>query len=387
MNLSWKKWAALAGGLLAVLILMDARVNASASLQSGIVFDVSEPSIPDISPAVRDLVPSQGLPRLDTEVNKLQWLDDGIGQTGRIVSLDPLAASGVNSQNTPLPLVTFEGLGTDGFAPPDTTGDVGPDHYVQMVNISFQIWDKGDPDNGIPPSILQSDTLFNALFAGFGGVCQNNNDGDPIVIYDDLADRWVLTQFADIFGTRQQCVAVSTTPDPMGTYYRYAFTMPAIPDYPKFGAWPDAYYIGTNTGSPNQYYAHALDRASMLAGLPATRQSFGGYPNFMMPADLDGQATPPTNSPGIFYTMLAQGYPNHPAGVDRLAIYEFDVDWVTPANSTFALVTELPIADYNYTVCGFFVQNCIPQPGTGQTIDSLSYWPDVPVSISELWGL
>ncbi|MEZ4644669.1 MAG: hypothetical protein R3E31_18355 [Chloroflexota bacterium] len=94
-----------------------------------------------------------------------------------------------------------------------------------------------------------------------------------------------------------------------------------------------------------------------------------------MPADLDGPSAPPAGSPGYFYTMLAEGYPNHPAGVDRVVLYEFDVDWAVPGNSTFGIAQEIPIADYNYTVCGFFVGDCIPQPGTAQGIDSLSYWP------------
>ncbi|MCA9976533.1 MAG: carboxypeptidase regulatory-like domain-containing protein, partial [Anaerolineales bacterium] len=107
----------------------------------------------------------------------------------------------------------------------------------------------------------------------------------------------------------------------------------------------------------------------------ATYQYSSGHPNFLMPADLDGPSAPPAGSPGYFYTMLAEGYPNHPAGVDRVVLYEFDVDWAVPNNSTFGIAQEIPIADYNYTVCGFFVGDCIPQPGTAQGIDSLSYWP------------
>jgi hypothetical protein len=206
-----------------------------------------------------------------------------------------------------------------------------------------------------------------------GGGCQSNF-GDPVVMYDDLADRWLLSQF-DLSGTLGLCIAISTTPDPTGTYFLYNFSTPAFPDYFKFGVWPDGYYMSTNTGSPNQYWAHVFDRNKMLAGQPATRQGFGGIANFLMPADVDGTTPPPSGAPGIFYTMYDQGYPNHPAGVDRLALYHFHVDWNTPANSSFTLAQELPLAAYNYTVCGFFVQNCISQPSTSQTIASLSYWP------------
>ncbi|NUM47987.1 MAG: carboxypeptidase regulatory-like domain-containing protein, partial [Anaerolineales bacterium] len=231
----------------------------------------------------------------------------------------------------------------------------------------------GNPAQGIPPSILQPDTPFSQLFTGTGGLCENFSFV-PIVLYDDLADRWLMAQLT--FGAPfTLCVAISTTPDPTGTYYLYEFPMPAYPDYAKLSAWPDAYYIGTNSGLPHEFFAHALDRNRMLAGLSATRQSIGNLDNFVMPADLDGQIPPPPNAPGIFYTMYAEGYPDHPAGPDRLALYEFTADWAVPNHSTLTLVQELPLADFNYTVCGYLVQVCIPQPGTPQKLDSLSYWP------------
>ena len=237
-----------------------------------------------------------------------------------------------------------------------------------MVNISFAIFDKTG-------TVVQADTPFTDLYTGSGlTACETENDGDPIVVYDSLADRWLLSQFAVSSGTRM-CIAISQTPDPTGAYYLYQFDMPDFPDYFKFGVWEDAYYMGTNTGFPNQYYAYAFDRVNMLAGNPATFQYSNGHPNFLMPADLDGPTPAPTGAPGLFYTMLSDGYPDHPAGVDRLALYEFDVDWATPANTTFGLSQEIPISAYNYTVCGFFVGDCIPQPGTAQGLDSLSYWP------------
>ena len=239
-----------------------------------------------------------------------------------------------------------------------------------MVNVKLDIYDKAG-------NLLYGPVDINTIWSGFGGACENENDGDPIVLYDDMADRWMITQFAIGVTPQLQCVAVSTTPDPLGAYYLYAFSMPDFPDYPKFGVWPDGYYFGTNTGFPNAYYAHALDRVSMLAGDPATLISFGGFANLLMPADADGQLPPPAGAPEYFYTYYDEGYPDHPAGVDRLAIYEFDVDWVTPANSTFTLVTEIPTAPFNYTVCGFFGPDCIPEPSPGVGLDSLSWWPMV----------
>ncbi len=331
----------------------------------------SEPVTPQLSRPVRELPTDRHEPFLEREINAMRnpgLFQDDLGLTGTDThKQDPLAAQSVNNGRTPGLSFDFEGLGSDGFSPPDTVGDVGPNHYIQMVNVSFAIFDKSG-------NIVQGDTLFTDLFAGSGlTACETENDGDPIVVYDDLADRWLLSQFV-VTGDRM-CIAISTTPDPTGTYYLYQFTMPDFPDYFKFGVWPDAYYMGTNTGFPNQYYAYAFDRARMLNGLPATFQFSNGHANFLMPADLDGSSAPPSGTPGYFYTMFSNGYPNHPAGVDRIALYEFDVDWATPANSTFTLAQEYPIAPYNYTVCGFFVGNCIPQPGTAQGIDSLSYWP------------
>ena len=378
MNRKWTIWIAILAGMIGILLIIDAGAKnaaASTTAQDSLTFDVSKPVVPKLSPAVRDLQPAGDLKLLDREINALQWLGE-TGQESNNLTLNALTPQGLNPLGTTPPvLVDFEGLGTDGFAPPDTVGDVGPNHYIQMVNVSFQIWDKGDPDNGIPPSIVQPDTAFNQLFAGFGGPCQNSNDGDPIVMYDDMADRWFLSQFAVSSTPQYQCIAISTTPDPTGTYYLYAFPMPDFPDYPKFGVWPDAYYMTTNTGFPNQYYAHAFDRANMLAGNPATRQSFGGLPNLMLPADVDGFTPPPAGEPGIFYTFFHPSATGHPPGPERLAFYEFDVDWLNPNNSTYTLVAELPIAPFNYTVCGFFAGGCIPQPGTSQLLDDIAWWP------------
>ena len=374
---TWKTWTIFGICMLALLFALDATINAQANdpeQLAGLSFEVSDSATPVLSVAVRDLPDAGESPILDREINPIRWFGDGIGESGTPNSFDLLAANSVNAGDTPNVLLTFEGVPSlSGVTPPDTNGDVGPNHYVQMTNFSFQIWDKGDPDNGIAPTALTAPKLLGTFFAPLGGGCQNNS-GDPVVMYDDMADRWLLSQF-DLSGVLGMCIGISTTPDPTGTFFLYNISTPDFPDYFKFGVWPDGYYMSTNTGFPNQYYAHVFDRAKMLAGLPATRQSFGGIANFLMPADADGQTAPPAGSPGIFYTMYDQGYPNHPAGVDRLAIYEFDVDWTTPGNSTFSLAQELPIAAYNYTVCGFFVQNCISQPGTGQTLDSLSYWP------------
>ncbi|MBP9110210.1 MAG: hypothetical protein KBF83_11705, partial [Pyrinomonadaceae bacterium] len=159
--------------------------------------------------------------------------------------------------------ITFPGIGNPvacgGCSPPDTNGDIGPNHYIQMVNTKFQIFSRAGTS-------LFGPFAINTLFAGFGGPCQTENAGDPVVLYDQFADRWLLSQFSDSGAPFFNCVAVSTTSDPLGTYNRYAFSAPSFPDYPKYGIWSDGYYINTNEGGVTGNYA--LDRNAMLAGNP-----------------------------------------------------------------------------------------------------------------------
>lgn len=338
------------------------------------VVQVGEVVTPSLSPVMRDVAYVPPEPLLNREeINPIKnpglYLPD-FGLTGTDTKdKDPLVALGLSPFAAPSPILNFEGQGDfNMYSPPDTTGDVGPNHFVQMVNVNTAVYDKSGN--------LLAQWANNQLWAGFGGPCQNDNSGDPIVLYDDLADRWLLTQFA-ISSGQMQCFAVSTTPDPTGSYYRYAWTTPDFPDYPKIGVWPDGYYMGTNTGYPNQYYAHVFDRNSMLAGSPAGYVYVGGQGNFLMPNDADGSLPPPAGAPGVFYTFFDGGYPNHPAGVDRISLFEFDVDWATPSNSTFTLVQEFPIANFNYTTCGFFIRNCLQQLGTSNRLDAVDPWPMV----------
>jgi len=342
--------------------------------QAGAQVFASEPVAAAVSIPVQDIPHREPEQTLNREINPIRnpgLFSSDLGLTGsNTKSQDPLVElSHMDTGLTPNPTFTFEGLGTDGYTPPDTMGEVGPNHYVQMVNVSFAIYDKSG-------NILTPDTAFNDLYTGSGlSACENQNDGDPVVLWDSMADRWLLSQFAVSSSPYHMCIAISQTPDPTGAYYLYEFEVPDFPDYFKFGVWPDAYYMGSNTGYPNQYYAYAFDRAAMLAGQPATYQYSNGHPNFPLPADLDGPVPPQIDTPGYFYTMLAEGYVNHPPGVDRVVLYEFDVDWDTPANSTYGIAQEIPITDYNYTTCGFFAGDCIPQPDTTQRLDSVDPWP------------
>ena len=248
--------------------------------------------------------------------------------------------------------------------PPDTNGDVGPNHYVQTVNTSFAIFNKTG-------TAVYGPVNVNTVFAGFGGGCQTNNDGDPVVLYDPMADRWVISQFSVNTTPYLQCVAVSSTGDPTGAWHRYSFDYGSVnfPDYPKMGVWPDAYYttfnIFANSSSFSGPKICAYDRVKMLAGQPATQQCFDvANPNLggVLPADMDGTTPPPAGSPNY---LLALG-----ATSTTLAFWKFHVDWTTPANTTLTGPTNLNVATFA-GICSATSGDCVPQPGSAGKLQGL----------------
>jgi hypothetical protein len=282
----------------------------------------------------------------------------------------------------PPPLVSFEGVDNrNGKVPPDSNGDVGPQHYVQWVNLSLAVFDKAG-------NLLYGPVDGNTIWQGFGGICETHNNGDPIVLHDPLADRWVLSQLAfDWPHDFHHCVAVSATADPTGPYHRYDFFFheDILNDYPKMGVWPDAYYVAVNqfvaaTGEYRGQGALAYERAPMLAGGPARVVYFDLFtvnPNFggALPSDLDGPLPPPDGSPAFFVEVDddAWGWP-----VDRLSLWRFHVDWADPSRSTFGVggepdaVLDLAALGYGFDsdLCSYST-SCIPQPG-GSLLDALS---------------
>lgn len=328
--------------------------------------DVSPPVMPGVSPAVRDLPlapPWQpGDPQREASPRQNKT-GRPAGALPESATVDPLLReAGQNDGRTPAPMLNFAGIGSTGAVPPDTIGDVGPNHYVQMVNVSFAIFNKSG-------TLLTGPTPINALWAGQGNQCETYNHGDPVVLYDSLADRWLLAQFA-LPNPYYMCIAISQTPDPTGAYFLYQFQVPDFPDYPKFGVWPDAYYMSTNESNAAAY---AFNRSAMLSGAAASFQRFTTSGNFMLPSDLDGSNPPPAGAPNYFYTLMDDTFWG--GGPDRLEVWQFHVDWTTTANSTFTLGPSLPVTAFIYTVCGFFVLSCIPQPTPGQSVDSVSEWP------------
>ena len=264
------------------------------------------------------------------------------------------------------PRASFDGIGNSaGVLPPDTNGDVGPNHYIQWVNLSFAIFRKSDG------AVLYGPADGKTLWQGFGGPCETSNDGDPIVLYDEISDRWLMSQFAlpnYPRGPYYQCLAVSSTGDPQGTWNRNSYSFSKLNDYPKFGVWPDGYYMTINQFSCNilgqctwagQGVA-AFERSQMLAGGAARMQyldmaadaTLGG----MLPADLDGGSSlPPAGAPAYFVQVDDQP--------DQLQVWHFHVDWDNTANSAFTRKALLPTAAFDSNMCNGS-RNCIPQPGT-----------------------
>jgi len=368
--MSLRKLASLVGALALVLFssLVGSAVAAPSSKPAPIgPVEVSSSVYSDVSAPVRDLVgdapaADDGKEKKEKPLRVLPNKGNALKQPDG--ALQTTVGPAVATTN----LLNFAGVGNGDYgfspssAPPDTNGAVGATQYVQWVNQSFAVFNKstGAIVAGFPKA-------GNSIWSGFGGGCQTNNDGDPIVQYDKAANRWILTQFSVSTTPFLQCVAVSTTSDATGTYNRYAFSYGTsqFNDYPKLGVWPDGYYISYNIFNGNTFTgtkACAFNRTAMLAGAAATQQcfqlssSFGG----LLPSDLDGSTAPPAGSPNFFMNF----------GANSLNLWKFHVDFANSANSTFTGPTNIPVATFSAACSGG--GTCIPQSGTTQKLDSLA---------------
>jgi hypothetical protein len=293
------------------------------------------------------------------------------------------------------PSVNFEGIaGTDNIPilggipiPPDPVGDVGPSQYVEMVNTAWAVYSKTG-------SRLLGPLSLASIWAGFEVPDCEDNSGDPIVLHDQLADRWILTQFTTAglnvpAGTFYNCVAVSTSPDATGSYYRYAFsTGPNFPDYPKYGVWPNAYFATTREFGQVDFAGigvYALERAKMLRGNPTARAVSVLVPptptpeqpyltgDGWLPSDWDGNRRPPAGSPNYIVGTQDDEGP-YGAPFDAINLFQFDVSWGPTPTATFTGPTQLPVAEFDSIYpCEPGTRQCIPQPDTDVELDVLSY--------------
>jgi len=280
-----------------------------------------------------------------------------------------IAVDEFTSANMPTADMNFNGMQFPGVAcncaPPDTNGEVGTTQYVQSVNEGFQVFDKTTGASLLGPSGIET------VWGGFGGVCEFNGRGDPVVMYDQLADRWIISQFAGVSVPTDECVAVSTTGDATGSYHRYDFHLGSnFFDYPHLSVWPDGYYMsmnvfnssGTSFLGPQPF---VFDRTKMLSGLPATFITTGitGGPSeeSHLPADLDGSTLPPAGAPATFVEFPSGG---------SYRIFHFHADFVTPANSSFTLFASPPAAGFTQ-LCSL-TRSCVPQGGTTARLDGIA---------------
>lgn len=329
----------------------------------------------------RDIRPDRGVKASDTGFS-----GDGAVDTSSaaLLSLSPMA--------------NFEGISNvDNFNllgfrvnPPDPVGDVGPNHYVEMVNLAFAVYDKQG-------NLLMGPVTLGSIWEDFAVTDCAENAGDPIVLYDQFADRWLLSQFTAIGPVYWDCVAISQTPDPTGPYYRYAFiTQPDpdlpggtfFPDYPKYGVWKDSYVLTTRDfGEVDEYgiSVYALEKNKMVNGQAKARavQFFldsNSVPleligDGLLPPDVDGKTKPRNNAPAPIIGTQDDDY-FYGATFDALNIWELDVVWNSRPTATLNLEVQLPVAEFDSNFpCGPS-RGCIPQPGItnpDQFIDILSY--------------
>nr|NQU93732.1 hypothetical protein [Bacteroidota bacterium] len=324
---------------------------------------------------LRDITPHPSLPRKDKnhEQNDM-W--EGREYPNRDNALpkgpDPAWQSDMGLNSGRAPHTNFEALrnsdNSTRIAPPDSDGDIGPNHYFAMVNNVFEIFDR------------DGNTLFGpagntTLWDGFNGNWTGKPISDPIVLYDEQANRWfasVFTTSPDGSGDYFILIAISQTGDPTGTYHRYAFDWPSKPDYAKFGVWPDGYYMGCNTSTDD---VAVFERSRMLNGLTADVVSFdnpdrpdSGF-NCLMPADCDG-TFPTAGTPCYFATISDDAWGDYPT--DRLLVWEFHVNWSWPFLSTwsspYSILTSAFDSEFNP-----FGWGEIPQPGTAQELDCIPW--------------
>jgi hypothetical protein len=297
------------------------------------------------------------------------------------------------------PSANFEGMSNvDNFNifgfrvnPPDPVGDVGPNHYVEMINLVYAVYSKTG-------SLLLGPVDTGTLWSDFPVEDCTDPSGDPIVVYDQFVDRWILTQFT----TRgapfyYNCVAISTTGDPTGTYYRYAFAtqedVPGsglyyFPDYPKYGVWKDSYIMTTRDFGDNGGYGisvYGLEKNKMVDGNPNARAvQFFLDSNIvpleligdgLLPPDVDGKTKPKNDAKAPIVGTQDDDFP-YGATFDALNIWDFDVKWHSTPTASLVFAAQLPVAEFDSNFpCGPS-RGCIPQPGItnpDQYVDILSY--------------
>lgn len=337
---------------------------------SNVAADILPELVREINPRI-----SHHLPQKQIESrNQADFLAPAqtIQQVLPIVVEEPAAAFGPSEFGTPI--LNFEGSSFTQVHPADTVGAIGKNHYIQMVNgvsgAEFAIYDRTG-------NLIKGPVALETLGSGNCAA----GAGDPIVLYDQLADRWFMSEFHSQTNANVVCHYISQTAEPTGSWFAYEFEMPNFPDYPKYGLWPTA-YLGTanevqngNTGTVPAIYA--FDRLKMLQGAPA------GYLRFVLPplsgfgfqtlapVDMDGMTIPPVNSNPIFLRHRDDeahaGTSNGAA--DFIEVWTMVLDFSNPSAATFMQIADIPIGEFDSTMCGLNSFDCVPQKGSTRRLD------------------
>jgi hypothetical protein len=350
-----------------LLILLLPVMNFAVAQETALKPRVDRAVYFDVSPPLRDMMKSEP-GKLDAS-----WKDGVVKNYFSIVTGQqpdgPVSGDpGLQDYNGDLPSDTtiqnFEGMpNVSGSVPPDTHGEVGVNYFFQVVNCAYSIYNKSG-NKVLGP--MASSTVWS-------GMPNNTNSGDAIILYDEQANRWLFSQFSLPNGSSTapfyQMIAVSQTPDPTGSWYRWEYAFTKMPDYPKFGVWSDGYYMASNLfmGGWDGNSADCFDRDAMLAGNPeAQRISFTippGGDGFTspLPSDCDG-TLPPLGTPNYF-TYIRTG------GTQRLGICEFHVDWTNPANSTYGNKAYLNVNGFTFNGDAGYG---IPQKDSDKNLETLA---------------
>jgi len=302
-------------------------------------------------------VPAKEFPRGGMLSGKRQLKADFLNAAGKSpTDIDPLIQNVFQDRVVNPPIENFAGI-TSNASPPDPTAAVGPNHIVQMTNTAWSVYDKnGVQAAGFPKS------LSNPLGAG---------DGDPVVLYDREADRWLITQFN--FGSQFK-MAVSTTPDPTGTWYVYSFTSGSN-DYPHYGIYGNNYVVTGNFSSSGRF--HAFNREKMINGDPTAEMVQLNLPNYIggtvfqapQPAHSEGAGIAAGPVPIVWFQDNAWGG----VSTDHINVWNFDVDWSNPGSASISAPLEINISDFDSYIAGTGgdAYANIQQQGTAQRIDAL----------------
>jgi len=300
---------------------------------------------------------------------------------------DPLGRS-VIGRNAPAAGYSFDGYSNNDnltvvgglLAPPDTEGDVGLDYYVQWNNLGWYFYDKLNPANSSGPF---AGNIFWQVPAFAGSPCQSDNAGDPIVLFDHVAQQWVFSQFTSPSNPDgHQCFAISTGSNPAGPYNLYDFLVSpsAFNDYPKIGLWTDgagqsAYVMTTNEFGASYLGVNvtAFERDAMLVGgtpngVQVTLPYAGVAPvRFsLQPSHLEGPNLPLAGTcPYVIQTFDDETWGNGGAnGPDGYQFWNFCLDWANPAASVFTQGPFVVAPNFNAGL------TAPPQPG-GSGLDPL----------------